>query len=399
MSYAYLPPARPGLTVVTVASLLCLIGCSATPEQPAAAAAPAAGAGGAAAASSLQFAPSRPQATAPAALPPGVGQVPAQQGLLNPRHPERYVVQAGDTLWDIAALFLRDPWYWPEIWQINPQVENPHLIYPGDVLALSFLSNGQPVIQLERGSAVRLSPRVRAEPLEQAIPTIPYETLRSFLSRPSVLERDQLEQLPYIFAQREGLMGSAGRDVYARGVDAMPGSEFSVVHLGEPLVDPDDEEVIGYQGVYVGEGEITRSGDPLMVHLTTTTREALIGDYLVETPELFPANFLPRAPETDVDGRIISVIDGVSLIGQYQVVVINRGARDGLESGHVLRVYQTGPVVRDEVRKQGLFAENVRLPDLPAGTMLVFRTYDRMSYGLVMEATSEIRVLDTVRNM
>src|SRR5690606_4878489 len=141
------------------------------------------------------------------------------------------------------------------------------------------------------------------------------------------------------------------------------GERYSVVHLGEPLVDPDDQEVVGYQGIYIGEGEIMSSGDPLTVHLTTTTREALIGDYLIEPQDVYPATFLPRSPDTAVEGRIISVIDGVSLIGQYQVVVINRGARDGLESGHVLQVLQTGQVVTDEVRKQGLFRDKVRLPD------------------------------------
>jgi hypothetical protein len=393
MCYAHLPPARSGIAAIAFASLLGIVAaCSTTPELSASTAAgPVAGT-----TQPLALAPSSSRATGTAAALP-VGQAASPQNLLNPRHPERYVVQPGDTLWDIASLFLRDPWYWPEIWQINPQVANPHLIYPGDVLALAFLSNGQPVIQLERGSALRLSPRVRAEPLEQAIPTIPYEMLRAFLSRPTVLERDQLEGLPYVFAHREGLMGSAGRDMYARGSDAAVGSAFNVVHRGEPLVDPDDGEVIGYQGIYVGHGQITRSGDPLTIHLTESTREALIGDYLLEEDEVIPATFYPRAPDELVDGRIISVVDGVMLIGQYQVVVINRGASDGLESGHVLRVHRTGEVVPDEVGKRGMFGEKVRLPDEPAGTMLVFRTYDRMSYGLVMEATSEIRVLDTVR--
>ena len=394
MCYAYQPPARSRIAAVAVASLLSVVAaCGTTPEQASLpTAAPAVGN-----TQGLEFASSGGRVSL-AASAPAVGQVTSPGNLLNPRHPERYVVQPGDTLWDIASLFLRDPWYWPEIWQINPQVANPHLIYPGDVLALAFLDNGQPVIQLERGSAVRLSPRVREEPLEQAIPTIPYEMLRSFLSRPAVLDREQLEGLPYIFANPDGLMGSAGQDVYARGRDVEAGSGFNVIHLGDPLIDPDDGELVGYQGIYVGHGEVTRSGDPLTVHLSESTREALIGDYLIEEDQPFPANFLPRPPETEIDGRIISVIDGVMLIGQYQVVAINRGARDGLESGHVLRVYQTGQVVPDRVRKRGLFTDKVRLPDVPAGTMLVFRTYDRMSYGLVMEATNEIRLLDTVRN-
>ncbi len=328
-----------------------------------------------------------------------VGQ-PEPPPVLNPRHPDTYVVQSGDTLWDIASMFLRDPWYWPEIWQINPQVANPHLIYPGDILSLAYLNDGRPVVTLERGQPAgpveRLSPRVRSQPLEGAISTIPYETLASFLSRPSLLTEEQIKGAPYVFAHREGLMGSAGRDVYARGTDAAEGSVFNVVHVGEELVDPDDNEVLGYEGLYVGQGRIRRSGDPATVYLLDGTRETLAGDYLFSEETPTPFNFLPRAPEQDVEGRIISVIDGVSLIGQYQVVAINRGERHGLEPGHVLRIFQTGDVVEDDVR--GGFGDKVRLPDELAGTMMVFRTFDRMSYALVMEATTAIEVLDTVRN-
>ncbi|HZF28642.1 MAG TPA: LysM domain-containing protein [Gammaproteobacteria bacterium] len=323
---------------------------------------------------------------------------------LNPRHPESYTVQRGDTLWDIAAMFLRDPWYWPEIWQINPQIANPHLIYPGDVLSLAYLSDGRPVINVARGpftgggGVERLSPRIREQPLEEAISTIPYETLASFLARPSILDKDQRRKAPYIVAQREGLLGSAGRDVYARGTDAPVGSLFNVIAIGAELRDPDNKDVLGYQGIYVGQGRVDRSGDPSTVHLLDSTREAAIGDLLVEVEHSTPFNYLPRSPEQQVEGRIMSVIDGVSLIGQYQVVVINRGANSGLEPGHVLRVYKTGRTIRDEVPGHGVFHEKVRLPDEPAGTMMVFRTFDRISYALIMEATDAIAVLDTVRN-
>jgi LysM repeat protein len=321
---------------------------------------------------------------------------------LNPRHPDTYVVQPGDTLWDIAAMFLRDPWYWPEIWQINPQVANPHLIYPGDTLSLAF-DNGSPVIQLTRGPAAagptqRLSPRVRSTPIEEPIPTIPYDTLRAFLSRPAVLEPSDLDNLPYIFAHPDGLLGSAGRDVYVRGTDAPVGSDFTIVHTGEPLVDPDDDEVIGYQGLYVGQGRVRRSGDPATVYLTETSREASIGDYLIQEEEATPVNFFPSAPGNELEGRIMSVLDGVSVIGQYQVIVINRGARDGLEPGNVLSIYKTGAIVTDPTRDNRFSGEKVRLPDEMEGTTMVFRVFDRMSYALVMEATREIRVLDTVKN-
>src|SRR5690606_14560980 len=198
------------------------------------------------------------QTSQPAARPAaGSAAGPA----LNPRHPERYVVQRGDTLWDIAAMFPRDPWYWPEIWQINPQVENPHLIYPGDVLSLTYDADGRPVLQLERAANVeRLSPRVRAEPLEEAIHTVPYETVRAFLTRSTILDPDALETLPYVVAHRDGLLGSAGRDVYVRGADAAPvDSLFNVVNIGDPLIDPDNGDILGYEGIFVAQGRMTRA--------------------------------------------------------------------------------------------------------------------------------------------
>jgi LysM domain len=349
-------------------------------------------------------------------LAAAVGQ-PAPPPVLNPRHPETYVVQRGDTLWDIAAKFLRDPWNWPEIWQINPQVENPHLIYPGDTLSLVYLDNGRPAVQLERGPAVsggggveRLSPRVRELPLENAVPAIPFAQVRAFLSRSVVLEKKQLASLPYIVKNRDGLVSSAGRNFYGRHANGATGSIYNVVHLGNKLVDPDDNAVLGYEGVYIGQSRVDRAGDPATLRLLDSTREALIGDYLLDEQDIRPANFIPHAPQKDVVGQIISVMDGVALIGQYDVVVLNRGAQHGLDAGTTLRVYQTGKVVRDEGgglgggqggahgREHGTFGKKVRLPDEPVGTMMVFRTFDRMSYALVMEATGEISVLDTVRN-
>jgi hypothetical protein len=334
-----------------------------------------------------------------------VGQQPPGP-VLNPRHPDTYVVQRGDTLWDIASMFLRDPWYWPEIWQINPQVENPHLIFPGDILSLAYLGDGRPVVNVERGPLVtdagggveRLSPRVRSTPLDEAIQTIPYETIAAFLSRPRFIEKGEVDDLPYIVAHREGLIGSAGRDVYVRGFQeqAPIGSVFNVVELGSEIVDPDDNDVLGYQGIYVGQGRVDRVGDPGTVHMLETEREAIVGNYLMAEEDVHPLNFMPRSPDTQVEGQIISVVSGVSLIGQYQVVVINRGSDAGLEPGHVLRVYQTGRTIRDTHR--GLVGQKVRLPDEPAGTMMVFRTAERMSYALIMESTTPMALLDTVRN-
>jgi hypothetical protein len=250
---------------------------------------------------------------------------------------------------------------------------------------------------VQGGSGVeRLSPRIRSQPLEEAINTIPYETIAAFLSRPRIIGEDEIDDLPYIVAHREGLIGSAGRDVYVRGTDAPTGSVFNVIEQGEELVDPDTNDVLGYQGIYVGQGRLDRTGDPGTLRMLETEREAVVGNYLMTEEDVQQMNFLPRSPDNEIDGKIISVLSGASLIGQYQVVVINRGSNAGLEPGHVLRVFQTGRTIRDTQR--GAFGEKVRLPDEPAGTMMVFRTSERISYALVMEATTSIAILDIVRN-
>jgi hypothetical protein len=325
--------------------------------------------------------------------------------VLNPRHPESYVVRQGDTLWDIASMFLRDPWYWPEIWQINPQVENPHLIFPGDILSLAYLDDGRPVVQLERGPQVaqsgsgfeRLSPRVRSSPLDDAIQTIPYETIAAFLSRPRFIDEDEIDDLPYIVAHREGLMASSGRDVYVRGVeDGEPiGTVFNVVELGGAFVDPDTNDTLGYQGIYVGQGRLDRVGDPGTIRMIDSEREAVVGNYLMEEEDVSHQSFVPRAPDSNIEGQIIANLSGVSLIGQYQVVVINRGSEAGLEPGHVLRAWEAGQTIRDTQR--GAIGQKIRLPDEPAGTMMVFRTAERVSYALVMEATTPLELFDFVR--
>jgi hypothetical protein len=324
---------------------------------------------------------------------------------LNPAHPDRYTVERGDTLWDISALFLRDPWFWPEIWQVNPQVENPHLIYPGDVLNLVYI-DGQPKINLERGAArsaesggdERLSPRIREENLDQAITTIPFDVVGAFLSKGSVLERDEIAKLPYIAAIREGrLTAAAGHDVYVRGELGDIEEGYSVVHVGEALIDPDDQQIIGYQGIFVGEGLISRIGDPSTLHLVKTQREALEGDRLLKQNFNIPLQFFPRAPDTQVDGRIIHVLGGTSEIGQYNIVVLNRGEQHGLDVGHVLSVWQAGQTVKDRFAG-GERSPTVILPDEKAGTLMIFKTYDRISYALIMEAESEIHLLDKVQN-
>ena len=308
--------------------------------------------------------------------------------------PDEYVVQVGDTLWDIAGTFLKDPWYWPEIWYVNPEIENPHLIYPGDVLGLVYI-DGQPRITNVRASTYRLSPQARVTPLTEAVTSIPYEDVAAFLSSGVILERSQADSLPYLLATRgDHMMASAGNQIYVRGLsETAPGSRYSVVHVGEPLYDPDDDRLIGYQGINVGDGTLRRGGDPATVALTDSSREAKPGDRLLPEAVDIPLNFYPRAPSSPIEGRIVSVVGGVTQIGQYMVVVLNRGSNNGVSIGDVLTVWQTGQKIDDRFG-----GGNVKLPDEEAGTIMVFKTFDRISYGLVMEATQAIHIHDTIRN-
>jgi hypothetical protein len=342
---------------------------------------------------------------APAAEPPHEGSI-----ALAPNAPDSYVVKRGDTLWGIAKVFLRDPWYWPEIWQVNPQVKNPHLIYPGDTLRLVFVE-GQPriVLQpgLQRGDEARVEPRVRSQPLEAAVTTIPYESVAAFMSKPTVLSKDQIKDAPYVVATRDmHVVMADGDTLYARGFTnpALVGTHYNVVRVGDALRDPDDNRIVGYDGIYNGAGRVTRAGDPATLIMTTSARETEMGDKLFQSAVDVPLDFIPSPPKTEVNGRIMAVSDGVTVIGQYQVVVVNRGAQDGLAPGTVLAVFQAGEKIRD-TQSQGflrgdskLIAPTVQLPDERIGTFMVFKTFDHMSYGLIMEAKNMIHVTDKVEN-
>jgi nucleoid-associated protein YgaU len=326
--------------------------------------------------------------------------------LINPNAPKSYTVKRGDTLWGIASMFLRDPWLWPEVWYINPKVANPHLIYPGDVLALAYGADGSPQIRLQEGGAARLDPRLRSSPLEAAIPTIPYTAIAAFLSRPTVVTKDQVKAAPYVLAFREEhVVGGSGHEIYVRDLKAAENERFTVVHIGEELRDPDDGKVLGYEGIYTATALVSRAGNPAKAVLTDTARETLTGDKLITTDTSVPVNFQLRAPRNDVHGSIIAVVDGTVLIGQYQVVVINKGKRQGVDAGVVLAVDQLGAVVTDRDAGKGWshffgtsFDPKVQLPAERAGTILVFKSFDHVSYALVVGASTALHVNDLVRN-
>jgi hypothetical protein len=313
-----------------------------------------------------------------------------------PNAPDRYVVQPGDTLWDISGKFLTDPWYWPEIWHVNPQVANPHLIYPGDELALTWV-DGQPRVTLASGGATRLSPRVRENPLSEAIRAVPYERIAAFMQRPKLLTADQVEGAPYVVAARDDrLISAVGNDIYVRRLrDGAVGNRYSIYHVGDELRDPDDGDVLGYQGLFTGEADVNRMGDPATLRVVDSARETLEGDILVQAEQEAKMDFIPRPPDSAVDGRIMSVIDERTIVADYDVVIINRGSKHGLEPGHVLEVWEAGEEVRDMTRRPK--SRTVQLPDERNGVALIFKAYDRMSYGLMWQSDREVKVGDAVR--
>lgn len=336
--------------------------------------------------------------TAPSAQAPAAATTDPE---LNSKVPLRYVVKKGDTLWDIANHFLKQPWKWPELWYGNPNIKNPHLIYPGDVLYLTYV-DGKP--RLSRAAPAtpagveKLSPQVREEALAEPIPTIPGDAIRAFLRGSRVVGASELDEAPYIVDFTEAhLIGGAGIPAYAKGLAAGAPRNHSIMRKGGVYRDPETREVLGYEAAYIGSASVTTPGDPARIHLDSTVREVLAGDRLLEQDEsaLMDANFYPHAPEANIEGHIIAVTDGVSQISRYQIVTLSRGARDGVEVGQVYTIYQAGREVRDPYGSGG--NPVVRLPEEQAGLLMVFKTYERVSYALVMKSIRSIHLLDKFR--
>ena len=372
-------------------------------------------------------------------LGPAVGQV-----ALSPNAPTTYVVQPGDSLWDIAGRFLREPWRWQEVWDANPGVSNPDLIYPGDVLELTY-SDGRPRIRAARGGGLRtvkLSPRVRTAELDRAIPTIPVNVVAPFLAYPVVASAEELNDLPYVVGfPEERIVATAGDVIFVRGGELpLDDGVYEIVRPGQPYKDPDSNRVLGYEAAFVASARLDRPGDPATMRVTRSEKEIEIGDRVRYARQDEPIrNFYPQPAPPRVRGEIIAVLNGVSQIGQYDVVVLNRGARHGLEIGHVFEVFRGGDVRRDHVRSRraewnwrnaspfdtanwfGDYEldgwvrdkpdENAPLPlhrravkvnneyiapDSGNGLVMVFRVADQVSFGLVMYATDAMHVGETV---
>ena len=310
--------------------------------------------------------------------------------------PEQYTVMPGDTLWDLSNRFLIQPWYWPEIWYLNPQIQNPHLIYPGDVISI-FYVGGKPYLTVGDGPRVtKLSPKVRGEDLDAQAYGIPIPAIQQFIIRPRVVSEETLDSAPYILSSvEERLAFGAGDRVYARGFNGDPQGQYTIFRKGEALHDPKTDELLGFEAIIVGDGEVIRSDDPATFDLTQTKREALRGDRLlpVNFGEI-DTEFVPHAPPEGTHGYVVSLFDAISQVGTYQVIALSLGERNGIEKGHILDINQAGRVVADPFEKPGSLVD-VELPEESAGRAMIFRTFEKVSYALIMETSRSIQVGDS----
>ncbi len=308
--------------------------------------------------------------------------------------PDKHTVTKGDTLWDISAHFLAQPWLWPEIWQVNPQIQNPHLIYPGDIISLIYI-DGKPRLTLTRSRNVKLSPKIREIADRQAIPALPLDMINSFLSRNRVVEPGVLESAPYILAgQTKHLLTAKGDSFYARGDFSETQDSYGIYRNGGAFVDPITNETLGIRAKDIGAGSVTALNDDILTLIATRSLEELrIDDRLLEHEERkIDTTFYPSAPPEGTEGLILSVEGAVSTGGMLDVVSINLGERDGIEIGNMLSILKAGVVVKDRVQ-----GGSVTLPPEKAGLLMVFRTFEKMSFALVLTAELPIQIKDIVR--
>ena len=330
-----------------------------------------------------------------------------------PEYPQTYIVQKGDTLWDISSVFLRDPWHWPEIWFKNPQVENPHLIYPGDELAIIYIGGERRVQIVRRGEdgqilsiggtsgmkVVKLSPRVRTHAIDASIPSIPIDSIRHLLSRPLIIEKEELDSSAYVISSRDAhLINSVNDHLYVRKLDTSSGNgRYQIFRPNKPLHDPNTDELLGYEAIYVGETKLLLGGDPATVQVTKSVREILRNDRVLPIDNTnFERDFFPKPPGTQVRGEVLSLLDAISMLGQYQTVAINLGSRDGIETGNLLVVKRVGAVIPDFEEDDPTF--KLKLPNERIGVVMIIRSFEKMSYALVMEASRPIVVTDYVES-
>ncbi len=316
---------------------------------------------------------------------------------LNEDVPQTYIVKKGDTLWGISGMYLRRPWLWPELWEVNPQIDNPHLIYPGDELYLVWI-DGQPRLRMRRGRDVKLTPNMRVGALDLAIPIIPLDEINAFLLRHRILAADDLNSAAYVVAgEQTHLLSVPGDKIYGRGDFPEGERAFGIFRPGDTYTDPVSDEFLGYQAQDIGNAKLLSGAqeDVKELEVTRISEEVRIKDRLLPQEErVIDATFHPRAPLEEIeDGYMIAVDGGVSQIGPMDIVVLNKGKRDGLEIGHVLAIYQTGETVFDQVAQA-----NVKLPDVRAGLAMVFDSFEKASYAIVLKSNRALKIMDRVKN-
>jgi hypothetical protein len=320
----------------------------------------------------------------------------AEEIKLKASHPSDYTVKQSDTLWDISAKFLKNPWDWSEVWNKNSHLENPNLIFPGDVISLTFV-NGKPQLGFAKHRNGRLlAPRVRDIDTQDAIKIIPIEAIAPFLSSPKIVDKQEIDSAPYVvdFA-KEHLLGGAGDRIYVRSINAPKSLSYTVYRKGKEFIHPETKDLLGYEANYIADAVLEDSGDPATLEIIRARDVIRKGDKLMPTEDgQIALNFFPRPPEIQIKASIISVLDGVSQIGQHNIVVINKGSVDGLETGHVLKILQRGKTIKDSYAK--LKNDEVTLPNEEAAILMTFRVFERISYALVMTAKDAIHVSDYV---
>jgi len=322
--------------------------------------------------------------------------VRAEEIPLRPQHPDRHVVAKGDTLWDISAKFLKNPWQWPQIWQLNRErIKNPHWIYPGDVIVLDT-SSGKPVLKLVRES-VTLEPGVIVTPIKgDAIPAIQPNTILPFLTKPMLISPEDLKAAPRIIAaQEEREILSPGTHIYVQGLPESARAVWAIYREGEPVKDPENGDILGNEAHYLGEAKLLRAGQPATLTVTQAKEEIAVKDKLIALEDELSPAYIPHAPESKIQGQIARVSEGINETGYGRVVVLNRGEDQGVERGHVLSVLRKGASMVDP-ESDPKKPVTIQLPDEPVGLVMVFKTFPKLSYALVMQASQPIHAEDVV---
>lgn len=342
-----------------------------------------------------------------AALFTGLLAAPAQAAKCEFRAnaPDQHKVVKGDTLWDISGTFLEHPWCWPQVWGMNKEeIKNPHWIYPGQIIYFDRvngrLSLNKPGSDGGVNGNNRLQPQLRTEGLgNDAISSISSNVIDPFLSQPLIIESKELDTAPRIVAAQDGHV-FLGKDdkVYVRG-NLNGVSSFQVFRPGAPLRDPDTKRIIAYEAVYLGSVKVHAEAKPGSdVHtmiVASSKQEIGVGDRLMPSPPTPIRNYVPHQPEQQIYSRVVAAYSGVNFAGQNEVVSINRGSLDGIDVGTVLQLYTRGQTIRDTTAKG---RQNVKLPDEENGTLFVFRVFNHISYGLIMQVTQPVQVGDVAKS-